>query len=144
MHISQFSDYSLRILIFLAASDEVASARSIAKSYGISFHHVAKAAQFLRREGYVAATRGRAGGMWLAKPAEEISVGAVIRKSEEGNVALVECMKPAGKRCAIVPVCRLASALRKAQQAFFSTLDDISLADVTSNKPALRSLLSAA
>ena len=144
MHISQFSDYSLRILIFLASSDKDASAKKIAQSYGISFHHVAKAAQFLTREGYVSATRGRSGGMRLAQAPSQISVGEVIRKSEAGNVALVECMKPDGRRCAIVPICRLAGALRKAQEAFFGTLDDITLADVASNRNALRSFLSAA
>ncbi len=144
MHISQFSDYSLRILIFLASSDESATAKSIAEAYKISFHHVAKAAQFLTREGFVKATRGRSGGMRLAKPADEISVGKVLRESEKGNVALVECMKPEGKYCTIVPVCKLAGALRKAQGAFFSTLDEITLADVTSNRDSLRLLLSAA
>ena len=143
MHITQFSDYSLRILIFLASSDEGVSAKKIAQAYDISFHHVAKAAQFLTREGYVSATRGRSGGIRLTRPAGKISVGEVMRKSEKGTAALVECMKPDGKQCAIVPVCRLAGALRKAQEAFFGVLDNITLADVTSNRRALRSLLTA-
>lgn len=141
MHISQFSDYSLRVLIFLASSDEVSTAKSIAAAYGISFHHVAKAAQFLTREGYVEATRGRTGGIRLARDPQAISIGEVLRKSEEGNVALVECMKPDGKRCAIVPVCRLASKLRMAQENFFATLDEVTLSDVTSNRDSLRAFL---
>lgn len=141
MHISQFSDYSLRILIFLATSDEVSTAKTIAAAYDISFHHIAKAAQFLTREGYVEATRGRSGGMRLTRDPESISVGEVLRKSEEGNVALVECMKPNGKRCAIVPACKLVSKLLMAQENFFATLDVVTLSDVTSNKAALRALL---
>ena len=144
MHISQFSDFSLRILIFLASSEEVSTAKSIAEAYGVSFHHIAKAAQFLTREGYVESTRGRSGGIRLTRDPQSISVGEVLRKSEEGNVALVECMKPDGKRCAIVPVCKLASKLRMAQENFFATLDEVTLADVTTNRDSLRALLTTA
>ncbi len=143
MHISRFSDYSLRVLIFLAAGDERATARTIADAYRISFHHVAKAAQFLAREGFVVATRGRSGGLRLAQPAEEISLGEVLRKSEAGS-ALVECMKADDASCAIMPVCELADVLGTAQEAFFTYLDDKTLAEVTSNKACLRKLLTAA
>lgn len=143
MHISQFSDYTLRVLIYLTTCDSPTTAAVIAEAYGISFHHVAKAAQFLSREGYVASVRGRSGGIRLARPAKEISIGEVIRKSEQGNVALVECMKPEGKPCAIIPACRLAGTLRGAQEAFFDYLDKTTLADVTSNKASLKNLLSA-
>lgn len=144
MRISKFSDYTLRVLIFLASCERPATARKIADAYRISFHHVAKTAQFLAREGYVVASRGRAGGMCLARPVDKISIGVVIRKSEKGSAELVECMRPGGGRCAIAPVCKLANALQSAQEAFFACLDDTTLEDITSNKALLKNLLTAA
>ncbi|VAV89457.1 Nitrite-sensitive transcriptional repressor NsrR [hydrothermal vent metagenome] len=141
MHISQFSDYSLRVLIFLVTCKKPTTATAIAEAYDISFHHVSKAAQFLAREGYVASERGRSGGIRLALAAKEISIGEVLRKSEKGNVALVECMRPKGKPCVIVPVCKLAGTLRKAQEAFFDYLDKVTLADITSNEESLKNIL---
>lgn len=138
MHLSQFADYTLRILIFLASrGDELTTARSVAESYGISFHHVAKAAQFLTREGFVVAARGRGGGLRLARRPEEICLGEVLRKAERGT-ALVECMSQQSNHCAITGVCYLAGALNDAQERFYQAMDEKTLADVTPNKPELR------
>jgi len=83
MNITTFSDYALRVLIFLAVDDQRKStADEIAKSYDISFHHVAKAAQWLRREGYIMSERGRSGGISLVRKAEEINIGEVVRATE--------------------------------------------------------------
>jgi Rrf2 family nitric oxide-sensitive transcriptional repressor len=128
MQLSVFSDYALRVLIFLAVSPhEGASAKLIAERYGISFHHVAKAAQWLARQGYVVSKRGRGGGMVLARPATEISLGEIIRQTESGT-RLVECLHPEG-RCAIVGGCGLQGILLDARESFFETLDGKTLAD---------------
>jgi Rrf2 family nitric oxide-sensitive transcriptional repressor len=140
MQITTFSDYCLRILIFLAVSDgRRVSAREIAEHYGISVHHIAKAAKWLTREGYLAATKGKGGGLTLARTPEQIKIGPVIREAEEGS-GLVECMRPNGK-CAIEGACGLASILCEARNAFFETLDRHSLADATVNRRGIARLL---
>ena len=141
MKITAFSDHALRVLIFLAVNGgELASAREIATRYDISFHHVAKVAQWLVRHGYVFATRGKGGGLKLAHPPEDIMIGAVIRQTEAGT-GLVECMRKSGKYCAIEASCGLAAILDEARNAFFETLDRYSLADATIKRSAIARLL---
>lgn len=137
MQLSLFSDYTLRVLIFLAVStDENASAQLIAERYGISFHHVAKAAQWLARQGYVVSSRGRGGGMELARPAAEISLGEILRKTE-AKTQLVECLKPEGNSCVIIGGCGLRGALFEAQSCFFASLDTKTLADAAGAKESV-------
>lgn len=140
MQITTFSDYCLRILIYLAVSDERrVPARTIAEHYGVSVHHIAKAAKWLTREGHVAATKGKGGGLTLATPAAQIKIGSVIRRVEEGS-GLVECMRPNG-RCVIEGACGLTSILDDARDAFFDTLDQYSLADATAKRQGIARLL---
>ncbi len=140
MQITTFSDYCLRILIYLAVSDgRRVPARSIAEHYGVSVHHIAKAAKWLTREGHVAAAKGKGGGLTLATPAAQIKIGSVIRRAEEGS-GLVECMRPTG-RCDIEGACGLASNLDAARDAFFDTLDQYSLADATAKRQGIARLL---
>lgn len=137
MQISSFSDYTLRILLYLAvADDRQVTSREIAECYNLSFDHVAKGAQLLTREGYVVATRGRGGGLRLAKSPNEISIGAVLRATEAGS-GLVECMRPGPTKCIIAKVCGLAPILADANEAFYQSLDAKTLADALPNFKAL-------
>lgn len=140
MNLTTFSDYALRILIFLAVSDAPrVSARAVAGGYGISVHHVAKAAKWLAREGLVTARRGRGGGLRLARPADEITVGEVLRRSERG-ARPVACMREGGS-CPIDGACGLAPALDEAREAFFAVLDRHSLADAAARRAGIARLL---
>lgn len=131
MQITKFSDFALRILIHLAIVDgELRTTREIAKAHNLSFNHLAKVAQWLTNEGYVKSIRGRSGGMRLACSAESISIGELMRKSEQGS-PLVECMKGGeGSCCVMMPACGLLPILYDAQEAFFQSLDQRSLQDV--------------
>lgn len=141
MNITTFSDYCLRVLIFLAVQDEEkTTTEEIAKAYDISFHHVAKAAQWLRRENYIASGRGRGGGVSLLKSPNSINIGELLLATE-GQTALVECMKAGGGACCIRPACGLKLALAEAQAAFYETLSKFTLADVVTQKSALSVLL---
>jgi len=141
MNITSFSDYTLRILIYLATNDEKkSSADEIAKAYDISFHHVAKAAQWLVRQGYLHSERGRGGGITLRKSAQEINIGRVVKATESGT-ALVDCMKANGGTCCITPACGLKLALAEAQAAFYETLEKFTLDDVITQKSLLGKLL---
>ena len=141
MNITTFSDYILRVLIYLATHDgEKSTADQIANSYDISFHHVAKAAQWLAREGYVNSERGRAGGMTLKQSSNDINIGRVVKAAEAGT-ALVDCMRANGGTCCIRPSCGLKLALAEAQAAFYTALEGFTLADITTEKSALKMLL---
>lgn len=133
MQLSLQTDYALRILMTLAASDEQLSVDWIARHYGISRNHLAKVAQGLQAEGLVTTYRGRGGGMRLARKAEQINVGEVVRRFENlGGFA--SCM-PGGNGCAINGACGLKPALSGALGAFLTHLDRYTLADIVS-KPA--------
>jgi len=141
MNITTFSDYTLRVLIYLAAHEgEKSTAEKIASAYGISFHHVAKAAQWLAREGYVNSERGRSGGMTLRHNLNEINIGRVVKATEAGS-ALVDCMKGNGGTCCIQPSCGLKHALAEAQAAFYKALESFTLADIVTEKSTLQMLL---
>ena len=143
MQLNKFSDYSLRVLIYLETmTTPKTTAQTIADAYGISFHHVAKACQWLVREGYVQSDRGRNGGITLAKTADTINVGELVHALESSS-ALVECLKPAGGACCIAPACGLRMAIAEAEAAFMDTLRKFTLASITSQKSVLQTLLAA-
>lgn len=141
MQLSTYSDYALRVLMRLALEPQRRQTiRDIADAYGISQNHLMKVAQELGRLGYVATLRGRGGGLRLRRPADEINIGAVVRRTE-GNLALVECFDPATNSCIITGACRLKAALAEALEAFFAVLDGYSLADLVGDGGALSAIL---
>jgi Rrf2 family nitric oxide-sensitive transcriptional repressor len=110
----------------------------IARTYGISEHHLVKVVHLLGRKKLLINTRGRGGGLELAKPARAIGVGQVVRATEEPSV-LAECFKPEGE-CAITGHCRLARVLGEAHAAFYEVLDRYTLQDLVAN-PRMRIIL---
>jgi Rrf2 family transcriptional regulator, nitric oxide-sensitive transcriptional repressor len=135
MQLTLKTDYALRILMALAATDEVLSVEWLAAHYGISRNHLAKVAQALTAAQLVVTTRGRTGGMRLALAPGEINVGAVVRRFErfEGFVA---CMG-GEEQCPIEGVCGLKPALGGALEAFLSHLDRFTLADISRRPDAI-------
>ncbi len=116
MHLTQFSDYSLRVALYLAAHpDDLASVEEISRSYGISRNHLTKVVQRLTDLGVVASTRGRGGGFRLAMQPEEINVGWLVRQTEP-HFDIVECFDLATNTCPIAPGCGLKSALARARR----------------------------
>lgn len=140
MQLDKFTDYALRVLMMLAVRAPARVPTSeIASLYGLSEHHLSKVATQLVNEGFAASERGRNGGLTLARRAEDISVGAVVRAMKR-NDPVVECFGT-DKSCLILPACGLRGPLAQAQEAFFATLDVYSLADVTQPRKALAALL---
>ena len=137
MRLKCYTDYALRVLMHLAARPgRLASIREIARTYRISHNHLTKVVHDLRKEGFLDAVRGRSGGVRLARPASEISVGEVVRHTEAG-FDLVDCGS-----CRIAPACALTVALHEATDAFMTVLDGYSLASlVEDRKGGLRELL---
>ena len=141
MRLTVYTDYALRLLMYLAVKDDgLATISEVAASYGISKNHLMKVAHQLGVAGYVDTVRGRSGGLRLAKPVEAIGLGDVVRRTEP-DMALVQCFKPVDAPCAIRPCCVLRGALEKAAAAFLDVLDGYSLADLVQPRSSLRSLL---
>lgn len=142
MHITRYTDYSLRVLIYLAVQDErLATIQEIADSYDISKNHLMKVVHQLTLKGYIESLRGKNGGLRLNRRPEDINVGVLVRETEQ-DLALVECFS-AGNQCCITPVCGLKNVLAEALQAFLATLDKYTLADLAPHrqKPQLLRLL---
>ena len=142
MRLTVYTDYALRLLMYLALKDDgLATIAEIAESYGISKNHLTKVAHQLGVAGYVATVRGRRGGLRLAKPAEAIGLGEVVRHTEP-DMALVPCFEPVDAPCAIWRCCVLQGALEKARFAFVEVLDGYTLGDLVKPRAPLRALLS--
>lgn len=140
MRLTLQTDYALRMLMYLAIHrDRPCRVTDVAADYGISRNHLLKVALKLGRLGYLATARGRTGGIALARPPEEINIGQVVRKMEDG-FDLTECMRLGGG-CAITPACRLKDAVARALEAFLSVFDALSLADLAGNRSELIALL---
>ncbi len=114
--------------------------RQIAGMHDAKYNHLAKVTQWLVKEGYVDAMRGRSGGLRLARTPEQINVGEVLRALESQS-DLVECMRADGGNCVLAPNCGLQTALSKARDAFFSSLCETSLGDLTERDLPMARLL---
>jgi Rrf2 family nitric oxide-sensitive transcriptional repressor len=141
VNLTKFSDYSLRLLLYLALhQDRTVSIAEVSRAYGVSPHILIKVAQLLINQGLVASVRGRSGGLRLNKPPAAINVGALIRTTET-TWDLVECFDRASNTCPIEPACGLKGVLKRAQRAFLGALDEHTLADFLPRAPSLIRLL---
>jgi Rrf2 family nitric oxide-sensitive transcriptional repressor len=132
MRLTNFTDYSLRVLIYLGTREgdaRLTTIGDIATAYGISRNHLMKVVHHLAKQGYVETTRGKGGGMRLARAPEKINIGTLVRSTEE-DFALVECLEKGSQNCTIAPACALPPVLAGALRAFFRELDGRTLADL--------------
>jgi len=140
MRLTRFTDNALRALLFLALDpDDVPTVGEVARKMGMSEDHLLKVVQRLSQLGYVKTIRGRNGGMRLARAADTIVVGEVVRRTED-NLALVPCFESTHDACPIAPACGLAPALDEALQAFLTSLDRYTVADLIARRAELRQL----
>jgi Rrf2 family transcriptional regulator, nitric oxide-sensitive transcriptional repressor len=140
MRLKNFTDYSLRLLMFLAARPQRrATIAEIANAFDISENHLMKVSHALGKAGVLANVRGKGGGLELAMAPKAINVGRVVRLTE-GPPHPAECFDSAGA-CPIMRVCHLRAVLDDAVQAFYAVLDRYTLEDITRNRSALSRML---
>lgn len=133
MRLTTYTDYSLRVLIYLAVStEEHTTIAEIAQRYGISRSHLMKVAQELSQRGYVTAQRGKNGGLRLNKAPSDIRLGDLIVEMEN-DLALAECLGD-NNQCILTPACGLKNVLAEALQTFIATLNNYTLEDVIPDK----------
>ena len=140
MRLTSFTDYSLRVLMYLAVKPEqLATIQEIAKAYSISENHLMKVVHQLAKSGAITSVRGKGGGIRLARPAEEIRLGAVIRQAE-GTAPIVECLGEESQ-CNLTPACKLKKVLVGAFSVLYGELDRYTLADIVSQPKNLARLI---
>jgi len=142
VRLTVYTDYALRLLIYLAVSGEgLATIEEIAESYGVSKNHLMKVAHQLGVGGYIKTMRGRHGGLRLAKPPKEIGLGDVVRYTEAALSAAIR-LEPLEDDCEVQPDCVIHEALGNARRAFIAVLDEYTLDDLVRPRSALRTVLS--
>ena len=141
MKLTGFTDYSLRVLIFLAAvPGRRSTIAEIAKTFDASESHLMKVVHFLGQQGWLANVRGKGGGLELGMATDKIIIGRVVRATEGVDLP-AECFGPNPDHCAIARVCRLRLVLRDAINAFYDVLDEYTLADLVKNRSTLAKVL---
>jgi len=132
MRLTQWTDYTLRVLMYCAASqarEQPVTITEIADSHGISRSHLTKIVHQLGAQGLLETTRGRGGGMRLSQSAAQIRIGTVVRQTET-DFAMVECFEPGNTQCVLQRNCRLKGLLHQATEAYLAELDAVTLADL--------------
>lgn len=133
MKLTLYSDYSLRVLMYLGRADKRTQIDEIAKFYNISKNHLTKVVNNLATLGYIETTRGRGGGIMLKMAPEDINVGVLIRQTEE-HFNLVECFDRETNTCPIIDHCGLMSVLGEALKAYLKVLDKYTLKDILGDR----------
>ena len=137
MRLTNWTDYSLRVLMYCAASEQreqPATIGEIAEAHGISRSHLTKIVMTLSGLGLLETTRGRGGGLRLLRPAHETVLGTVIRQTET-DFTLVECFDNDHNTCRLNGYCRLKGALQQAMDSYLAVLDGLTLADLLEPMP---------
>lgn len=141
MKLTQYSDLGLRLLTYLAHRyGESVTIQEMSERFAVSRNHMVKISHQLTNSGLIESTRGRNGGVRLARPPESINVEQVLRATED-NFDLVECFNASQNHCVITEVCKLKGVLDAALAAYFSVLRQTSLADLIGNGKALEKAL---
>jgi Rrf2 family transcriptional regulator, nitric oxide-sensitive transcriptional repressor len=142
MRLTTFTDYNLRVLIYLAIRPEKrATIAEIATAFKVSESHLMKVVHFLGKHGFLANVRGKGGGLMLAKPPEAINVGTIVQLTEADSL-LAECFDEDHNTCVITRVCQLRKVLSEAVSAFNDVLSQYTVADLISQRRSLARILS--
>jgi len=130
MRLAEYTDYTLRVLMYCAARpQQLVTISELAERHGVSRNHLMKIVTDLGRQGVLETTRGRGGGLRLLKDPSKVRIGDVVRASET-DFRLVECFDPKTNQCTLTPSCRLKGLLNAALRAYFQELDGMTLADM--------------
>lgn len=131
MRLTDYTDYTLRVLMFCALNPERSiTIAELAESHAISKNHLMKIVNDLARQGLLQTTRGRGGGLRLRKAAADINIGDVVRKSET-DFRMVECFDMDHNACTLTAHCKLKQIFKTALQSYLAELDKVTLADIT-------------
>ena len=139
MQLTLYTDYGLRVLVYLAAmpEGEKANIDKVSETFNVSRNHINKIVHHLGKLGWIATKRGKGGGFYLAMEPVELNLANIV-KTLETSMMPVNCYEP---ECALLPGCRLKGVLAKAMDAFIAELARYTLADVTNESAEVVQLL---
>lgn len=139
MQLTRHTDFSLRVLIYLSLkeNEELVTINEISEHFSILKNHLTKVVNHLSQQGFIKTIRGKNGGIRLALKTDEINLGNVVR-AMEASMEIIDCSKPL---CPLTGYCELKGILNEAQQAFLSTLDKYTLADLINQPQKMKNLL---
>jgi len=144
MRLTTRTNLAMRTLMFCAVNPgRVVRKQEVAQACNASENHLAQVIHLLAQKGFLHTVRGRAGGLTLGRAAAEIRVGDVFR-TFEGGLPFTECFAGGENSCPLVGCCRLKCALADAVEAFYATLDKLSLVDMVQGNCELEGLLKVA
>lgn len=130
MQLTRYTDYSLRVLLFLGTHPgERCTISQISEYFNVSRNHMVKVVHNLAQLKFIHTIRGKSGGMLLARLPEEINIGDVVRQVEP-HMNLLECFESSTNACPITSQCALKGILYKARKGFMSVLKDYTLSDI--------------
>ncbi len=133
MQLTLYTDYSLRVLIYLSLNrDRTSTITEIADFYQISRNHLVKVVHNLSQKGFINSTRGKGGGLVLAHEPQDINVGKVVRITEP-NFHIVDCFNEETEPCSVEPLCKLKGILGTAAGSFLQVLDQYAISDMLQN-----------
>ncbi len=140
MQLTRFSDISLRLLLYLASRDHpldaTVTARATSTLFQVPYTHMVKVVYQLAQHGLIVTTKGKGGGLRLARSPESIGIGEVLRITEPGK-SVIDCFT---QPCPLRFDCLLKHALDEGYNAFFVHMDKFTLADLAT-MPALKQLV---
>ncbi len=141
MRLTRRTNLAMRALMHCAVNDgRLVRKADIARDCNSSENHMAQVINALSQLGVLKTARGRNGGVMLARPPDQILVGQVFRQMESA-VPFTECFASTKNTCPIADCCSLRDVLCGAIEAFYSTLDKISLADLIRDNRQLHAAL---
>lgn len=138
MHLSKFTDYAFRVLMFLAHhQDELRTIPQLAESLQVSQNHLVKVVHFMAKQGWLITARGKGGGIRISSLILSMAVGEVIR-TLQGNPRLIDCNSPA---CILKPHCHLKSVLDHALEHFYQYLNQYSVSECIGSQKVIKGIL---
>ncbi len=130
MHLTNYTDYSLRVLLYLVLHpNQRVSIQEISDFYNISKDHLVKIVHHMSQLGYIKTTRGQGGGIQLSANPQELCIGEVVRNMEP-HFHIVECFNHEKNQCQVTPICHLKEIFHEAMDSFLQVLDQYTLSDL--------------
>lgn len=141
MRLTTRTNLAMRTLMFCAVNpDRIVRKHEVAQTCNASENHLAQVIHLLAQKGFLKTVRGRAGGLMLGRPAQDICVGEVFR-TFEAVLPFAECFSSGENSCPLVGACRLKCVLGDALAAFYQKLDEVTVADLVAHNTDLATLL---
>ncbi|OTG97328.1 transcriptional regulator [Acinetobacter sp. ANC 4654] len=127
MQLNKFTDYALRILMYISQpQDSPYTIAEIAQNLRVSQNHLVKIVHFMGKQDWIITTRGKGGGIRLNAETLNLNLGYIVRILQ-GNNQIVECNTPP---CVLRHNCGLKGILDQALEQFYQSLDQYRLVDV--------------